>query len=87
MGYQRFSRSSPSDDLLLINSSSDIVTFQAGMVFKETYPVSLHVRYNDARPFQLDNQYEVSLSFDDRAFKQLLQEKIRNNLARDFHQK
>lgn len=87
LGYQRFSRSSPSDDLLLINSSSDIVTFQAGLVFKETYPVTLRVRYNDARPFQLDNQYEVSLSFDDRQFKQLLQEKIKNNLAKDFYQK
>jgi hypothetical protein len=84
MGYQRFSRSSPSHDLLLINSASDIVTFQAGVIVKETYPVTLRVRYNDARPFQLDNQYEVNLSFDERNFRQLLQEKIKKKLADEY---
>ncbi len=83
-GYQRFSRTSPSDDLLLINSSSDIATFQAGIIVKETYPVSLRVRYNDARPFQLDNQYEVNISFDERNFRQLLQDKIRAKITDDF---
>lgn len=86
LGYQRFTRSSPSDDLLLINSASDIVTFQAGILVKETYPVTLRVRYNDARPFQLDNQYEVNLSFDERNFRQLLQEKIRAKLADNYSQ-
>lgn len=84
LGYQRFSRSSPSDDLLLINSSSDIVTFQAGIIFHETYPVTLRVRYNDARPFQMDNQYEVSLSFDERNFRQILQDKIKANITKEY---
>ncbi|MDP4262205.1 MAG: hypothetical protein Q8941_06705 [Bacteroidota bacterium] len=87
MSYQHFDRNGNSDDLLLINSSSDIAMLKLGLLYKETYPFTLSVRYNRSHPFQLDNQYEVNIGFDDRLFRQRLREKMINSAKNDFLKK
>ena len=82
ISYQHFNRSASSDDLLLINSSSDIGMLKLNLVYKEMYPFALSFRYNRASPFQLDDQFELNIGFDERNFRQLLMEKA-TTLIRD----
>lgn len=87
MSYQHFDRDASSDDLLLINSTSDIALLRVNLVYKETYPFAFSFRYNKASPFQLDNQYELNLGFDDRSFRQLLMDKIHQKVKFDYQRK
>lgn len=87
ISYQHFGRNGNSDDLLLINSSSDIVTLRLGLLYKETYPFTFSFRYNQSRPFQMDNQYEVNIGFDDRIYRQKMREKLLAAAKNDFLQK
>lgn len=84
--YQRFERDSKSDDLLLINTTSDVAALRLNLVYKETYPFTVFVRRNQSRPFQLDNQYEVNIGFDNRSFRDLLQQKISASMKSRFIQ-
>jgi hypothetical protein len=84
LGYQLFSRTGPSDNLLLINARSDIATLRLNVLYKEIYPVSVSFRYNQSSPFQLDNQYEANISFDDRSFKEILHERIARITKNNF---
>lgn len=85
--YDHFDRNALSDDLLLINSFSDIVTLRLNAVYKETYPFAFSFRYNKADPFQMDNQYELNLGFDNRGFRQLMQERVNKAIKGDFQKK
>jgi hypothetical protein len=87
LGYQYFGRESSADNLLLLNSNSHIATARLNVIYKETYPFSIYFRYNNTRPFQLDNQYEINISFDNRGFKELLRDKIAENIKNDFLKK
>lgn len=82
--YQYFNRDAASDNLLLINSASDIAMLRLSLVYKETYPFAFSFRYNKSRPFQLDDQYEVNIGFDDRGFKELLKEKMERQVKGKF---
>ncbi|MEO8406772.1 MAG: hypothetical protein ABI480_19315, partial [Chitinophagaceae bacterium] len=57
------------------------------VVYKETYPFSLMFRYNKASPFQMDDQYELDLGFDQRSFKQMMLEKTTAKIKSTFQQK
>lgn len=85
--YQYFDRRSNSDNLLLINSNSDIATLRLQLLYKETYPLSLQVRYNRSAPFQLDDQYEVSFGFDERNFREILKNKLLESAKTKFKEK
>lgn len=85
--YQHFQRKSGSDNLLLINSTADLAALRLSLVYKETYPVSFYFRYNSSSPFQLDNQYEFNISFDDRNYKEILRSKVVDNIKARFIQK
>jgi hypothetical protein len=87
MSYQHFERSGNSDDLLLINSASNIATLKLDLLYKETYPFALSVRYNQNQPFQLDDQYEVNLGFDDRKFRERVREKLIGSVKNDYLKK
>lgn len=87
ISYQHFSRNSSSDNLVLLNSSSDIATLRLNLVYKETYPFSIFFRYNESSPFQLDNQYEFNVSFDNRGYKELIRDKIAGIIKNKFLQK
>jgi len=84
ISYQHFARTGNSDDLLLMNSSSDIAILRLGLLYREVYPFSFSVRYNRSRPFQLDNQYEVNIGFDERLFRQKIKDKIVSSVQNDF---
>ena len=75
---QHFERDASSDNLLLINSKSSTAGIRLNILYKETYPFTLSGRYTQTRPFQLDNQFEVNLGFDERGYKELLRDKILN---------
>jgi hypothetical protein len=87
LGYAHFDRNGSSDDLLLINSTSDIFNARLNIVYKETYPFNLSFRYNKVSPFQMDNQYELNLGFDQRSFRELLLEKVNKKIKNDFEKK
>ena len=87
LGYQYFNREGSTDNLLLLNSSSHIANARLSAVYKETYPFSIYFRYNNSQPFQLDNQYEINITFDDRGFKELLRDKLAENIKNDFLKK
>lgn len=76
ISYQHFGRQSSSDNILLINSVSDIAALRLSMVFNESYPVSLYFRYNKSNPFQQDNIYDFNISFDNHGYKELVRDKL-----------
>ena len=83
-GYQYFDRNGSSDNLLLINSSSSIATLRMNLVYKEAYPFSIFFRYNQSAPFQLENQYEFTVNFDDRGYKELIRDKLAGLVKNQF---
>ena len=85
---QYFHRSGSLENVPLLNTTSQVAALRLQLIYKETYPVSLFFRYNESTPFQLDNQYEFNLAFDDRSYKELLRDRIlsttkKNWLARE----
>src|SRR5438552_9952302 len=44
--YQHFQRNANSDNLFLINSSSDVAMIRLNILYKERYPFYISVRYN-----------------------------------------
>jgi hypothetical protein len=87
LSYQHFNRQASSDNLLLINSASNIASLRMNIVYKETYPFTLALRYNRSQPFQLDNQYEVNIGFDERGFRELLRDKMTSVVRNSFLRK
>lgn len=87
LSYHHFERNGASDDLLLINSASDIVELRLALLYKDVYPFTFSVRYNHSRPFQMDNQYEVNIGFDERLFRQKMKEKLNNYVKNDYLKK
>lgn len=85
--YQHFRRESDLDDLALLNSQSDIALLRLSLVFKENYPFAFSFRYNKSRPFQLDDQYEITLGADKRNYKELIRNKLINGAKKEFESK
>lgn len=85
-GYQHFYRNAESDNLLLINSSADIFSLRMEILYKELHPFSFSFRYNQTRPFQQDDQYELNFGFDDRRYKEIIRNKLVESATRRFQE-
>jgi hypothetical protein len=87
ISYQHFERESSLNDLVMLNSRSDVVALRLNLVFKNNYPFSFAARYNKSSPFQLDDQYEVSVGPDNRNYKELIRDRLTSTLKREFEKK
>lgn len=84
LGYQYFNRDGASNEVMLIQSTSQQIWGRLQIVYKETYPYTVQFRYNHTTPFQLDNQYELGLGFDREQFRRMMYEKMQHKVHTDI---
>lgn len=87
IGVQYFSRNGNADQPFLMSNQSGTANLHLSIVYKENLPFRFSLRYNQSKPFQLDNPWEIHLGFDNRGYRDLLSGQIKDKYRQEFERR
>lgn len=80
VSFEHFQRESKESQFFLGNNVSNQVVVDLSVLWQQQYPFNFSLKYTESSPFQLEDKWQFSFSFDEREYTNQMKEQILLNV-------